>query len=314
LPVLASLIHCQPQFQQFSPPGHQFQQLGRLQGRPHQLGGFQGQPQQLGRLQARRVKFGDRTSRAQSLCTDFSNCQFGYTFNPAELDTDNGESVNTQFSLDAFNELPPLTNRISSTRSDIGPQQNTLQSFQPSQNTRPAIQLSQNTHEKLPSSPRRPEPQQSSLPAFPQFDLSSSKFDLQFPQFNFPSQPALSTNSLAHNPSRRISNKPRSTTRKPTALPRSTTTPQPTTTTKKYDYAYVDNNDIYYYDQYEESFNLQDDDVKDDSSEWENNDYSYDYNANTCPGSLEECISVCVPLEDIYVYSICVKECADRCN
>jgi len=32
-----------------------------------------------------------------------------------------------------------------------------------------------------------------------------------------------------------------------------------------------------------------------------------------CPGSLEDCVDTCVPLEDIYAYSACVVECGERC-
>merc|ERR1712128_93452 len=32
-----------------------------------------------------------------------------------------------------------------------------------------------------------------------------------------------------------------------------------------------------------------------------------------CPGTLEECVDTCVPLEDIYAYSACVVECGERC-
>jgi len=32
-----------------------------------------------------------------------------------------------------------------------------------------------------------------------------------------------------------------------------------------------------------------------------------------CPGTLEECVDICVPLEDIYAYSACVVECGERC-
>lgn len=33
----------------------------------------------------------------------------------------------------------------------------------------------------------------------------------------------------------------------------------------------------------------------------------------TCPGTLEDCVDTCVPLEDIYAYSACVVECGERC-
>ena len=33
-----------------------------------------------------------------------------------------------------------------------------------------------------------------------------------------------------------------------------------------------------------------------------------------CPGSLEGCVTACIPLEDVYVYSACVVECGKRCE
>lgn len=33
----------------------------------------------------------------------------------------------------------------------------------------------------------------------------------------------------------------------------------------------------------------------------------------SCPGTLENCVDTCVPLEDIYAYSACVVECGERC-
>ena len=32
-----------------------------------------------------------------------------------------------------------------------------------------------------------------------------------------------------------------------------------------------------------------------------------------CPGNLEGCVTACVPLDDVYVYSACVVECGKRC-
>ena len=32
-----------------------------------------------------------------------------------------------------------------------------------------------------------------------------------------------------------------------------------------------------------------------------------------CPGSLEDCVDSCVPLDDVYAYSACVVECGGRC-
>jgi len=32
-----------------------------------------------------------------------------------------------------------------------------------------------------------------------------------------------------------------------------------------------------------------------------------------CPGNLEGCVTACIPLEDVYVYSACVVECGKRC-
>jgi hypothetical protein len=84
----------------------------------------------------------------------------------------------------------------------------------------------------------------------------------------------------------------------------------------------------YYYDQYEGSNEFKEDDVDfeyDENADFEYNDdvrNSYEYEdvspdyveGSRCPGSLEQCINVCVPLKDIYVYSVCVVECGDRCN
>jgi len=33
-----------------------------------------------------------------------------------------------------------------------------------------------------------------------------------------------------------------------------------------------------------------------------------------CPGNLEGCVTACIPLEDVYVYSACVVECGKRCE
>ena len=106
----------------------------------------------------------------------------------------------------------------------------------------------------------------------------------------------------------------------------------------------IDNNDnhYYYYDQYDGVAEAKEDDVV------YNNDYQADYNYKDyqqqqdedyndyrqvevdykdykdddarrttgvmCPGSLDQCIEACVPLQDIYVYSLCVVECGKRCN
>jgi len=34
----------------------------------------------------------------------------------------------------------------------------------------------------------------------------------------------------------------------------------------------------------------------------------------SCPGNLEGCVTACIPLDDVYVYSACVVECGKRCE
>ena len=105
----------------------------------------------------------------------------------------------------------------------------------------------------------------------------------------------------------------------------------------------IDDNDnhYYYYDQYDGVAEVKEDDVvyNDYQVDYNYQDYQHqqevgdyndygqveDYNdykdedarrttGVMCPGSLDQCIEACVPLQDIYVYSLCVVECGKRCN
>ena len=42
-------------------------------------------------------------------------------------------------------------------------------------------------------------------------------------------------------------------------------------------------------------------------------DISVDLSAK-CADNLESCVTGCVPLEDVYAYSLCVVECAQKCS